>query len=416
MPARRVAIDLTKLNVEQDRPLSESLPVRFVSALIRQAPDIEFEVLARPTTCAALAPLDSPNSVRRAIREAGRLQTLLARVQRRVLQRTRAAERLAALGWSKTSPARPTSGRSGLLHKLNVDVVFCPFTDSGIGDPSVPLVAAIDDLQHLSHPYLLTSSVRLARGQAFSVTRSRAATLVCATSSLRDVALAGTTGPVKRVVVIPPGLLLAPTAATTPAVAAILARYRVVHGRFVLFAADLEARHNHRFVLTALAMWRARRPQSEIRLVCVCGPETAAASLNGVAAQMGLGHAVQFVGALDRGSITALLHGCQAVIAPSLYETIGETVLEAMQLGRPVLCSQVPGLVELTGDAAVTFDPHRPAELATVFQHLEEQPEQVERIGLRGQAGATTLGDSHSVAQAYLGLLLDAHTACRPSR
>lgn len=52
-----------------------------------------------------------------------------------------------------------------------------------------------------------------------------------------------------------------------------------------------------------------------------------------------------------------LIRGAKAVIFPSLYEGFGLPVLEAMQLGAPVLASTGGALPEVAGDAAILVDP-----------------------------------------------------------
>jgi glycosyltransferase involved in cell wall biosynthesis len=52
-----------------------------------------------------------------------------------------------------------------------------------------------------------------------------------------------------------------------------------------------------------------------------------------------------------------LIRGARAVLFPSLYEGFGLPVLEAMQLGAPVLASTGGALPEVAGDAALLVDP-----------------------------------------------------------
>ena len=63
------------------------------------------------------------------------------------------------------------------------------------------------------------------------------------------------------------------------------------------------------------------------------------------------------LGHVDKGSLPALYSGATALIVPSLFEGFGMTVLEAMQCGCPVACSNLTALPDVAGDAAVLFGP-----------------------------------------------------------
>jgi glycosyltransferase involved in cell wall biosynthesis len=55
--------------------------------------------------------------------------------------------------------------------------------------------------------------------------------------------------------------------------------------------------------------------------------------------------------------LVSLIRGAKAVLFPSLYEGFGLPVLEAMQLGAPVLSSTGGAIPEVAGDAALLVDP-----------------------------------------------------------
>jgi glycosyltransferase involved in cell wall biosynthesis len=56
--------------------------------------------------------------------------------------------------------------------------------------------------------------------------------------------------------------------------------------------------------------------------------------------------------------LVTLIRGARAVLFPSLYEGFGLPVLEAMQLGTPVVTSRVSSLPEIAGEAALYVDPY----------------------------------------------------------
>lgn len=59
----------------------------------------------------------------------------------------------------------------------------------------------------------------------------------------------------------------------------------------------------------------------------------------------------------DDARLVAAYRDATAVVLPSLYEGFGLPAVEAMQLGTPVICSDLPVLREVTGGHAVYMDP-----------------------------------------------------------
>ncbi|MDA9802825.1 glycosyltransferase family 4 protein [bacterium] len=66
----------------------------------------------------------------------------------------------------------------------------------------------------------------------------------------------------------------------------------------------------------------------------------------------------------------AVYSGARAFVFPSRYEGFGLPVLEAMACGTPTILARSSSLPEVGGDAAVFFDPGKPASLAAVALNL----------------------------------------------
>lgn len=62
-------------------------------------------------------------------------------------------------------------------------------------------------------------------------------------------------------------------------------------------------------------------------------------------------------GIADRNTLIQLYNAADVLLAPSLYEGFGLTVLEAMACGLPAIASQVSSLPEVVGNAAVLVEP-----------------------------------------------------------
>jgi len=59
----------------------------------------------------------------------------------------------------------------------------------------------------------------------------------------------------------------------------------------------------------------------------------------------------------DDSALHSLYKNACALIYPSLYEGFGMPILEAMALNCPVICSDTSSMLEVSGDAALTFSP-----------------------------------------------------------
>lgn len=94
-------------------------------------------------------------------------------------------------------------------------------------------------------------------------------------------------------------------------------------------------------------------------------------------------------GVVDPGFVTdgllrALYANAKALIFPSLYEGFGFPPLEAMAEGCPVICSNAASLPEISGSAALTFDPRDQAALAEQINLLLSSPALADQLSQNG--------------------------------
>jgi glycosyltransferase involved in cell wall biosynthesis len=73
--------------------------------------------------------------------------------------------------------------------------------------------------------------------------------------------------------------------------------------------------------------------------------------------RLGLGDWVRWVGWVDAPTLAALYQMAQALLMPSLFESFGLPILEAMASGCPVVTSNCYGAKEIAADAAALVDP-----------------------------------------------------------
>jgi glycosyltransferase involved in cell wall biosynthesis len=102
---------------------------------------------------------------------------------------------------------------------------------------------------------------------------------------------------------------------------------------------------------------------------------------------------VRHLGYLPRRHVTALLKCARFFVFPSIYEGFGLPVLEAMQLGIPVLTSNTSSLPEVAGDAAVLVDPLDVHQMTKGIRALANDPDLRAELSFRGPQQATKFSE-----------------------
>ncbi len=159
-------------------------------------------------------------------------------------------------------------------------------------------------------------------------------------------------------------------------------RFALGHRDVVLSLSAKRPHKNLRALLDALAEIDAgKRPV----LVLPGYPTAHEAELREHARALCLEHDVRFPAWVSAQELEGLWALARAFVYPSLYEGFGLPVLEAMARGVPVACSDASSLPEVAGEAALLFDPHRPAQIAAALQRLLTDASLRERLGELGR-------------------------------
>jgi glycosyltransferase involved in cell wall biosynthesis len=82
--------------------------------------------------------------------------------------------------------------------------------------------------------------------------------------------------------------------------------------------------------------------------------------------------------------LAELYRSAAALVFPSLHETFGMPITEAMACGCPVLTSDVTACPEIAGDAAVLVDPTDTNAIAAGLRRLADDAELRENLGRKG--------------------------------
>ncbi|PWT71409.1 MAG: glycosyltransferase family 1 protein [Chloroflexi bacterium] len=157
---------------------------------------------------------------------------------------------------------------------------------------------------------------------------------------------------------------------------------------YLLTVAQHRRNKNLELLLRGFADLRARGGQWEgmgLLIVGGSGPETG--RLKRIVRQLSLQGRVVFRAGVTDPELSWLYANCEMLIAPSSIEGFGLPVVEALQCGARVLCSDIPVFREIAGNAAQYFDlccslPAKTLADAAIVtcQECAKQPEGLDRF------------------------------------
>jgi glycosyltransferase involved in cell wall biosynthesis len=162
-------------------------------------------------------------------------------------------------------------------------------------------------------------------------------------------------------------------------------RQPVMQRPVFLFAGQLVPRKGLNFLLDACAQLNAWGHQAYS--LVVVGDGVQRQELEQMSRDRGLTN-VHWAGWVPYNHLGTYFTQADVFILPSLEDTWGMVVLEAMVFGKPVLCSQWVGTAELIkpGENGEIFDPYQTETLAQYMLQFIQYPDQIARMGARSKA------------------------------
>jgi glycosyltransferase involved in cell wall biosynthesis/2-polyprenyl-3-methyl-5-hydroxy-6-metoxy-1,4-benzoquinol methylase len=408
---RKIVIDLTPVLPGGENGGAKVMTLELIRNLARLAPDKELILLTAAASHDELASLDAANIRRICVHEPAavlRVSDSLALRARSFLSRFVPENLLARIGgaYRKAIDLAPVGG--SLLSKLQADLLFCPFTAPFFFDATVPTVSVIYDLQHVYYPQFFNPADIQERDRNFRKAVRVSSRIVCISEYVRGTVLTATKMDPERLKTI---YILLPRRLANPkedARSKVLKKWGLTSGQYLLYPANFWPHKNHEMLLTAFAMFRSKQGDSGLKLVLTGALGIRAEYVRTAAVQMGIADHVLFPGYVPEEELSALLHSCAALIFPSLFEGFGMPLLEAMAAGKPLLCANGTSLPEVAGDAALFFDPRKPADIAAAIARFENEPKLRLDLAAKSAKRLSAFGGAEEMAAEYLKIFEDA--------
>lgn len=152
-----------------------------------------------------------------------------------------------------------------------------------------------------------------------------------------------------------------------------------------LFVGGIVPRKGLHLLLEACVVLQKQGYRNYTLLVVGDGPQRQ--ELEAFSENHALADCVKWAGRVDYGNLGAYFNSADVFVLPTLEDTWGVVVLEAMALGKPVLCSKWAGAAEMVieGENGYLFEPQQPEELAKVMRRFIEQPNLSKSMGDKSQ-------------------------------
>jgi glycosyltransferase involved in cell wall biosynthesis len=257
------------------------------------------------------------------------------------------------------------------------------------------LVVTIHDLAPLLFPETFPPRGRRFHLQGIRAAARRAALVITVSEAASAEILEHTSIPAERLRVVPNGVDL--LQADQDTVAETLARRGLSGVPYVLWVGSLEPRKNVGVLVAAFARLLAAEPELPHRLVLAGPLGWLHDSLLPAAEVAALGDRLLRPGRVSQAELRALYAGAELFAFPSRHEGFGLPVLEAMAQGTPVLCADIPALVEVSGGAARLVKGNELDAWVTALSELVRDPAARAALAQAGRQRAAQFSWERSV-------------------
>jgi glycosyltransferase involved in cell wall biosynthesis len=152
---------------------------------------------------------------------------------------------------------------------------------------------------------------------------------------------------------------------------------------YIFFLGNTDPKKNVEGVLKALSVLR-KQGKLDFQLLML---DIDREYLQNLAAKIGDTEVLDFItfcGYVPNFELPAIYSMAKLFLYPSLRESFGIPILEAMACGIPVITSNTSSMPEVAGDAALKIDPTKPEEIANAIERLLNDPAKMAGLSAKG--------------------------------
>lgn len=247
-----------------------------------------------------------------------------------------------------------------------------------------PYIVTIHDFQHMYYPEFFTITERISRGILY-LTGKFANLVVVESNSVKEdvIRFLKLTDEKIKILPSPPPSYISSRKLTDEVALKIKEKYSLPE-RYLFYPAQFWYHKNHIKLLEALSIIREKF-SVEIPLILVGSKKNNFINVMKKINDLRLQDLVRYLGYVSDEELPYLYKLAYALVVPTLFESVSIPIWEAFFIGTPVLCSNVCGLPEQVGDAAILFDPNNAEEMADKIYLLWKNDELGYELSRKGK-------------------------------
>lgn len=166
--------------------------------------------------------------------------------------------------------------------------------------------------------------------------------------------------------------------------------------RYIFYPAQFWTHKNHRNLLLAISM--LKKKGMIVNLVCVGSKKNAQENIEELIQEEHLEEQVKIFGYVSNDKVVALYQHARALVMPTFFGPTNIPQLEAFELGCPVATSNVYGIPDQVGEAALLFNPKSVEEIAQCVEELWTNDGLCDRLKKKGKKRSLLWGRAQYAA------------------